>query len=53
MEVFKEAYFSKSGMMIGKELRNCFNCTYCRVFITDIEKKLMDFAIKWKFKSRK
>ena len=30
MEVFKEAYFSKSGMMIGKELRNCFNCTYCR-----------------------
>ena len=30
MELFKEAYFSKSGMLIGKELKHCFDCAYCR-----------------------
>lgn len=30
MELFKEAYFSKSAMLIGKELKHCFNCSYCR-----------------------
>lgn len=31
MELFKDAYFSKSGMLVGKELNNCFDCAYCRV----------------------
>ena len=31
MELFKDVYFSKSGMLVGKELRHCFDCTYCRV----------------------
>ena len=30
MELFKDAYFSKSGMLVGKELGHCFNCAYCR-----------------------
>ena len=30
MELFKDAFFSKSGMLIGKELNHCFNCAYCR-----------------------
>ena len=29
-EVFKDAYFGKSFMMIGDSLPKCFNCTYCR-----------------------
>ena len=31
MKLFKGAYFSKSGMLVGKELRHCFDCAYCRV----------------------
>ena len=31
MELFKDAYFSKSGMLVGKELNHCFDCAYCRV----------------------
>ena len=30
MELFKDAYFSKSGMLVGKELDHCFDCAYCR-----------------------
>lgn len=30
MELFKGAYFSKSGMLVGKELNKCFDCAYCR-----------------------
>ena len=30
MELFKDAYFSKSGMLIAKELNHCFDCAYCR-----------------------
>ena len=30
MKLFKDAYFSKSGMLVGKELEHCFNCAYCR-----------------------
>lgn len=28
--LFTEAYFGKSFMMIGNSLPHCFNCTYCR-----------------------
>ena len=31
MKLFKDAYFSKSGMLVGKELDHCFDCAYCRV----------------------
>jgi len=30
MDLFKEAYFAKSFMMIGDELNHCFDCAYCR-----------------------
>ena len=30
VEIFKDAYFGKSFMMIGDSLPKCFNCTYCR-----------------------
>ena len=30
MELFKEVCFSKSGMILGKELNHCFKCSYCR-----------------------
>jgi hypothetical protein len=30
MNLFKDAYFSKSGMILGKELNHCFKCAYCR-----------------------
>ena len=30
MELFKDAYFSKSVMLVGKELNHCFDCAYCR-----------------------
>lgn len=31
IELFQEAYFGKSFMMIGKDLQKCYNCIYCRV----------------------
>lgn len=40
MELFKDAYFSKSGMLVGKELNHCFDCTYCRVH----NNELLDFT---------
>lgn len=40
MELFKEAYFSKSGILVGKELRHCFDCAYCRVH----NGELLDFT---------
>ena len=30
MELYKDAYFGKSFMMIGDSLPHCFNCSYCR-----------------------
>lgn len=29
-ELFKDAYFGKSFMMLGDSLPHCFNCSYCR-----------------------
>lgn len=42
MKLFKEAYFSKSGMLVGKELNHCFDCAYCRVH----NGELLDYS-KW------
>ena len=30
MDLFYNAYFGKSFMMIGDSLPKCFNCSYCR-----------------------
>lgn len=42
MELFKDACFSKSGMILGKELNHCFKCAYCRAN----DGKLADYS-KW------
>ena len=36
-ELFKDAYFGKSFMMVGDSLPKCFNCSYCRA--NDSEEK--------------
>lgn len=30
MDLYKDAYFGKSFMMIGDSLPHCYNCSYCR-----------------------
>lgn len=30
MELYKEAYFGKSFMMIGDSMEHCYKCSYCR-----------------------